>query len=116
MTFKGGCEVKGYKRDLDIIGKWAEDLIEAMGYGEEEFDDRLGRKKPGLEVMKIEGKMPMKMMAKEGMEDDDMDMKESMKEVEMGPEPYDFEEEEEDYDLADEDKDLKRRLKKLRRG
>lgn len=73
------------KQDLEIIKELMDELISEMEPGEEDFAERLGRKKPEVGMMKIEV---------EG---------EEMPEEEMG-----FEEEE------DEDSLLKKRLMKMR--
>lgn len=46
-----------------------------MDYDEDDFSARLGRKKPDLEVVKIEGDMPGKGM--DEMSDEDMEMDEN---------------------------------------
>jgi len=35
------------------------DLQDKMEYGEEDFSERLGRKKPEVEVLKIDGDLPL---------------------------------------------------------
>jgi hypothetical protein len=40
-------------KDLEIIKGLMEQLIEEMEYGTDDFEHRLGRKKPDIEVMKI---------------------------------------------------------------
>lgn len=82
--------------ELEVIMKLMEELQEKMEPGEEDFEERLGRKKPGVEVVKIEGEMPG--------EDDGMDGED------MGGEDFamDFEEPE-----SPEEK-LKKRIMKLR--
>ncbi len=77
------------KMKLKAIADLMADLQEQMEYGEEDFSERLGREKPKVEVLEIEGKLPM-----EGEEDleEDMDM-------DMG---------------EDEDEMLKKRLMKMR--
>lgn len=69
------------KLELKLISQLMDQLQGEMQYGEDDFSSRLGRKKPGVEVVKIEGDMmPKKSM--EGMEEmSDHDMDEDM---EMG--------------------------------
>jgi hypothetical protein len=43
--------------DLKVIMQLMEELQDKMSYGEDDFAERLGKKKPGLEVLKIEGEM-----------------------------------------------------------
>ena len=72
---------------LEIIKELMEQLQSEMKPGAEDFEERLGRKKPGVEVIKVEGKLPMdddmhgdgeSMLADMGMEDE-MDPKEKLK-------------------------------------
>lgn len=49
---------------LSIIKDLMEELIGQMQPSGDDFSERLGRKKPGVEVMKIEGELPL---------EDDMD-------------------------------------------
>ena len=44
-------------RKFEIIKQLMEELQEEMQYGEDDLSERLGRKKPGIEVMKIEGEV-----------------------------------------------------------
>ena len=43
--------------ELMVIEKLMEELQEKMGHGAEDFDERLGRKKPDLEVVKIKSEI-----------------------------------------------------------
>jgi hypothetical protein len=45
------------KGELEVIKSLMEQLVEEMKPGAEDFEERLGRKKPGIEVLKIEGKL-----------------------------------------------------------
>lgn len=63
---------------LQIIKELMEQLAGEMKPSADDFEERLGRKKPGIEVMKIEGKMPMD--HDEMMEDPDEEMGESPEE------------------------------------
>ncbi len=44
---------------LAIIKDLMEQLVGEMSPGKDDFEERLGRKKPGLEIMKVEGKLPL---------------------------------------------------------
>lgn len=46
-----------HNKKLEIIQQLMEELQEEMQYSGDDFSERLGRKKPDLEVVKIEGKM-----------------------------------------------------------
>lgn len=62
------------KHDLDMIIKLMEELKDGMEYGEEDFNERLGKQKPEVEVLKVEGEMPLKKgVMEEGCEEDEMD-------------------------------------------
>lgn len=61
---------------MEIIQDLMNELQEAMKYDSSDFDSRLGREKPDMEVVKVEGDMPMG----EGAMGDDMEM------AEEGPE------------------------------
>lgn len=74
------------KQDLEIIKDLMDELIADMEPGEEDFSERLGRKKPEVGMMKIE-------VEGEGLPEEEMEMP--------------FEEE-------DEDSLLKKRLMKIR--
>lgn len=89
---------------MSIIKELMDQLIDDMEMKPEDFDERLGRKKPDIEVLKIEGKMdPSKMVEGESKEDlDGAEMHEDLdQDMEM---------------LEDEspENELKRRLMKLR--
>lgn len=47
------------KLELKLISQLMDQLQGEMEYDEDDFASRLGRKKPGVEVVKIEGKLPM---------------------------------------------------------
>lgn len=95
------------KRELQVIEQLMEELKDQMEYGEDDFAERLGRKKPGIEVVKIEGKMPMD----EDMEDAEEMMGEDLDEdMEMG-EP----EEHKDAIIGSPEDVLKERLMRLRK-
>jgi hypothetical protein len=76
------------KQDLEIIKDLMDELISEMEPGEEDFSERLGRKKPEIGMMKIE-------VEGEEMPEDEMEM--------------DYMPEEEDEDSL-----LKKRLMKMR--
>lgn len=87
-------------RKFEIIQQLMEELQEEMQPGEEDFSSRLGRKKPGMEILKVEGEMSPK---SEGEIDMDMEGREEF------CEPMDGEEMEESPDER-----FKNRLMKLR--
>lgn len=111
-------------KELELIKELMEELEGKMKYGEDDFNMRLGKKKPELEVVKIEGKLP-----KEGMmsmdhpdEEEDKELIKSMV-PEMMEEAMEGEEEDEDMGMkgpmmGEEEMDptmkLKQRLMKLR--
>ena len=82
-------------KELQMIQDLMQQLQDEMQYGKKDFEERLGRKEPGVEVLKIEGEVPMQAEPDESPEMDDM-------EPEMDAEPMDG------------DEDLKQRLMKLR--
>jgi hypothetical protein len=100
-------------KELEVIMQLMEELQDKMSYGEDDFEERLGRKKPGIEVMKIEGEMkdPEGLQKAEEMMGMDLDSDD-----EMGEDPEhvaevlggEFEEE-----ISPEDK-LKKRIMKMR--
>ncbi len=47
------------KQQLQIIQDLMGQLQEKMEYGEDDFSSRLGRPKPEIQAVKIEGKLPM---------------------------------------------------------
>lgn len=96
------------RSELDIIKELMAELESKMQPGKDDFEERLGRKKPGIEVLKIEGKVPGQMAMEDGddmmgsdmegdmpadgemmdktMQSDGMDMGDSMMDEEMSPE------------------------------
>ena len=63
---------------LEIIKKLMEQLQEEMSYGADDFEERLGRKKPGVEVLKLEAESPEEKMEDAGGDDlEECDMEES---------------------------------------
>ena len=86
------------KRELELIKELMDKLSDEMEYGEEDFAERLGRKKPEIEVIKMEGEMPL--------EDEDMEEDSMEPEMEL--------EDEMDMEESSPEEDLKRRLMKLR--
>ena len=90
------------KKELMMIQQLMDKLSEEMEYGEEDFSERLGRKKPEIEVIKMEGKMPM--------EESDMEMEDES----YDPEMEDMDEMDMDMEESSPEDDLKRRLMKLR--
>ncbi len=65
--------------ELEVIQELMGDLIAKMEYGEGDFDERLGREKPKVEVMKMEMGEPEEEMG------DDMGEVEEMLGEEEGP-------------------------------
>ncbi len=81
------------RKELEIIQELMQKLQEQMELGEDDFSERLGRKKPEVEVMKME------LESEEPMEED-MELSEHMEEMEP----------------KSPDDALKQRLMKLRSG
>lgn len=90
------------KKELMIIAELMDKLTDEMEMGEEDFAERLGRKKPDVEVVEIKGVKP---------EMDMEDPMEAMHEEEESPMHEMMESEDEDMD---EDSSLKKRLMKIR--
>ena len=90
------------KRELEIIREIMDKLSDEMEYGEDDFSERLGRKKPEVEVVKIEGVIPE--------EDEELSIEDEL----LGEPDSELDME----DMLDEESspedDLKRRLMKLR--
>ena len=86
------------KRELEIIRELMDKLSDEMEYGEDDFVERLGRKKPEIKVIKMEGELPL--------EDEDMEEDSMEPEMEL--------EDEFDMEESSPEEDLKRRLMKLR--
>lgn len=99
------------QKALDLIAELMETLQGEMEYSEDDLSERLGRKKPEVEVIKMEGKLPMDKeglsgaLMKESMEASEMD-----DDTGMGPDRMLGGD---DSDMDDEE-DLKSRLMKLR--
>lgn len=121
-------------KDLELIAQLMEELQDKMEYNSDDFEERLGRKKPQVEVVKIEGKIPLDKDSKymddsEDEEEYEMPMDEAIDEHEKligalkSPNHRDdieeieeqSEELEEMYDEKESpEQELKRRLSKLR--
>lgn len=84
---------------MSIIKELMDQLIDEMEMKPEDFDERLGRKKPDIEVLKVEGKIEPSEM---DLEDEGEDLDQEMDMVE-----------DESIEQSPED-ELKRRLMKLR--
>lgn len=84
--------MKDHKQELQIIMELMQELQDEMEMSESDFDERLGRKKPGVEVLKIEGELPLD--------------EEHLDEMEMSEEPEELSPEEM----------LKRRIESMRKG
>lgn len=82
---------------FQVIMDLMKDLQEEMKYSGDDLDERLG--KPKVEVLKVEGKIPMD---------------EDMPEKEMVEEDMDFDDEEGMFKPKSEGMDLKKRLMNLR--
>jgi len=70
-----------YDEKLEVIKDLMEELMGEMDYGPEEFDERLGRKKPELEAVVVKGELPMDeedMEEVEMMEDEEEDEESSL--------------------------------------
>ncbi len=87
------------QKELQMIQELMQELQEKMSYGKEDFEERLGRGKPHVEVMKLEGQMP-------GM--DPLEKKEDEVDDQGSEEMSD------DMSMDSEDDKLKNRLMKLR--
>lgn len=94
------------KRELDIIASLMEELQNQMEYSEDDLSERLGRKKPGIEVMKIEGKLP------DG--GDPLEQAEDLASADMEGGSGDAMEGDMDEESMDPDDKLKHRLMRLR--
>lgn len=46
-------------KELEIIEQLMEQLRDEMEYSPEDLEERLGRKKPEVEIVKMEGKLPL---------------------------------------------------------
>jgi hypothetical protein len=71
MPFKG--REKKMEDKLNMIISLMEDLKDKMQYGEDDLSERLGRKKPEVEVMKVEAEPEMAMESDESPEVADME-------------------------------------------
>ncbi len=61
---------------LEVIKNLMEQLVGEMEPKAEDFEERLGRKKPEVIAMKVEGKLPGHAMEEESMEEEMMPMEE----------------------------------------
>lgn len=61
-------------KELSLIKMLMDELQGEMAYDKDDFESRLGRKKPELEVTKIEGELPLEDGDLEMEEEDEMDM------------------------------------------
>lgn len=92
------------RKELDLIAQLMEELQGQMEDSHDDFDERLGRKKPDLEILKVEGKD----VRPEIEESDEHEMSESP-EFEAGEEEGMMEDEESSPEEA-----LKKRIMALR--
>lgn len=60
------------RSEMEIIKQLMEELQGAMEYDEDDLSERLGRSKPGIEVVKMEGEIPMDGDEMDMMDGDDM--------------------------------------------
>jgi hypothetical protein len=105
------------RSELEIIKELMAELENAMQPGKDDFEERLGRKKPDVQVVKVEGEMPESPDLEKQEEvlgkdlDGDMEMGESPEHVEkvMGHSDEDM-----PMDEMDPESKLKARLMKLR--
>ena len=96
---------------MSIIKELMDQLIDDMEMKPEDFDERLGRKKPEVEVLKIEGKLDPSKMKGEDLSEEEL---EDMEDEEMHEDAdQDMEMLEQSAEESPED-ELKRRLMKLR--
>lgn len=91
-------------RELALIQELMEELQGQMEYDEDDLSERLGRKKPEVSAIKIEGELPLD-------EDESPEMDDEMDELDM--EEADEQEDELEEEMSPEN-DLKKRLMKLR--
>lgn len=90
------------KDKMEIIQELMDMLKDEMQYGKDDFEERLGRKKPDMAIMKVEGDLEPD-EEKMGMDlDGDDEMGESPEHAKMV------------MGADDEDEDLKSRLMKMR--
>ena len=87
-----------------IIMELMKELADSMEFGKEDFESRLGRKKPDVEIMKIEGDIDADMMPIE--QDESPMMEEESEDMDMMADGMQEEESPEEK--------LKNRLMKLR--
>lgn len=74
------------KKELQLIQQLMDKLSEEMEYGEEDLSERLGRKKPEIEVVKIEGELPLDEESEEEMFDPSMEDELELEDEELSPE------------------------------
>lgn len=97
------------KLELKLISQLMDQLQGEMEYDEDDLSSRLGRKKPEVEVLKIEGKMPMKDLEKA----EEMAGSDLHSDMEMGEDPEHAAMVMGEEALSPEE-ELKKRLMKLR--
>jgi hypothetical protein len=102
------------KDKLKMIAELMDNLSEEMEYSPDEFDSRLGKKKPvSIEVMEIEAKPDLKSL-KEKLMDKESEEEEMPMLPEMGEEEEYENEEEEGKEMMEDPAELRRRLRGLR--
>lgn len=107
------------KRELKIIAELMDQLSEKMEPSEHDFDERLGIKKPDLEVMSLEVSPESEELPLEDLKSEvslSMDNDDDLEDLDSEVTDEDLEEESEDdeEDEDDEEMDLRERLKALR--
>lgn len=104
---------------LEMIKKLMEELSEKMEYSADDFEERLGRKKPASVSVDVIAAKPMKSLSHDEVEDAEESLfpKEEAEEAEkMGGMGYDEEDCDEDEEDGDEAGMLKKRLMRLGKG
>ena len=86
-------------KELEIIRQLMEKLEQEMSHDVDDFDSRLGRKKPDVEIMKVSRDLPLEKEEEYG--------------EDLGEEDLEMEPEEQGM-LGGEEDDLMRRISKLR--
>jgi hypothetical protein len=98
-----------HSNELEIIKQLMTELQDKMKYGEDDLSERMGREKPGVSVMKIEGEVPADKMS---MDDDSSPMMD--KDPMASDDDMEFDDEEGMFKQKSPGDDLKKRLMALR--
>ena len=111
------------RTELDVIKELMEELTDKMQYDKDDFEERLGRKKPSVEVVKIEGKLPGDSSLEEALDEHSMrpktreDEEEELEEQDSSSDPRRYMRAPLDSERLEEEspeESLKQRLMKLR--